>query len=267
VGIYELLMPLYYPRSKEEEEYALYYLPKDVGGENGEAYIPERQMRIVERPFKATEEVEESVDLAAELQSSVCIGKTGFAKMHGDFDKHRNVKQAHSGDILSSEVTRKTKYERLLRKSRNEDLRSIASLGCFYHSGEDKLGRPVIVFIGQRFKISEIDLNKAVLHLINTLDPIVQKEYVVVYFHTLTTHENNPSLAFLKDVYDVLEYKYKKNLRGLYIVHPTFWSRLMCWWFTTFTASSIKNKVQLLGGVEYLYHPSHQTKLISLHLY
>lgn len=28
----------------------------------------------------------------------------------------------------------------------------------------------------------------------------------------------------------------------------------MCWWFTTFTASSIKNKVQLLGGVEYLYH-------------
>ena len=52
VGIYELLMPLYYPRSKKEEEYALYYLPKDIGGENGEAYIPERQMRIVERPFK-----------------------------------------------------------------------------------------------------------------------------------------------------------------------------------------------------------------------
>lgn len=55
VGIYELLMPLYYPRSKEEEEYALYYLPKDIGGENGEAYIAERQMRIVERPFQAVE--------------------------------------------------------------------------------------------------------------------------------------------------------------------------------------------------------------------
>lgn len=55
VGIYDLLMPLYYPRSKEEEEYALYYLPKDIGGENGEAFIPERQMRIVERPFQAAE--------------------------------------------------------------------------------------------------------------------------------------------------------------------------------------------------------------------
>lgn len=253
VGIYELLMPLYYPRSKEEEEYALYYLPKDIGGENGEAYIPERQMRIVERPFKVKDEIEESVDLAAELQSSVCIGKTGFAKMQGDIDKHRNAKH-QSADILTSEVTRKTKYERLLRKARNEDLRSISNLGCLYRTGEDKFGRPVIVFIGQRFRASEMDLNKAIMHLILTLDSIVQKDYIVVYFHTLTTNDNNPSLTFLRDVYNILEYKYKKNLRAFYIVHPTFWSRLMCWWFTTFTASSIKNKVQLLGGIEYLYH-------------
>lgn len=47
--------------------------------------------------------------MAAELQSSVCIGKTGFAKMQGDFDKHRSAKQ-QSADILTSEVTRKTKF-------------------------------------------------------------------------------------------------------------------------------------------------------------
>ncbi|XP_055930467.1 protein GDAP2 homolog [Argiope bruennichi] len=256
IGIYELLMPLYYPRSKEEEEYALYYLPKDIGGENGEAYIPERQMRIVERPFQAVEEVEESVDLAAQLQSSIAIGKTPFAKMHGDLDRHRSIsnKHSYSTDVLSSEVQRKTKYERLLRKARNEDLRSIANLGCLYRSGEDRYGRPVIVFIGQRFKVNQIDLNKAVMYMILTLDSIVQKDYIIVYFHTLTTNENIPSLQFLKDVYSILEYKYKKNLRTFYIVHPTFWSRLVCWWFTTFTASSIKNKVQLLGGIEYLYY-------------
>lgn len=54
-------------------------------------------------------EIEESVDLAAQLQSSVCIGKTGFAKMQGDVDKHRSAKQ-QSADILASEVTRKTKF-------------------------------------------------------------------------------------------------------------------------------------------------------------
>lgn len=256
IGIYELLMPLYYPRSKEEEEYALYYLPKDIGGENGEAFIPERQMRIVERPFQATQDVEESVDLAAELQSSVCIGKTAFAKMHGDPDRHRALgnKSSYSADVLTTEVQRKTKYERLLRKARNEDLRSISNLGCLYHSGEDRFGRPIVVFIGSRFKANQVDLNKAVMYLILTLDSLVQKDYIVVYFHTLTSSENNPSLAFLREVYSILEYKYKKNLRRFYIVHPTFWSRLMCWWFTTFTASSIKDKVQLLGGIEYLYY-------------
>ncbi|XP_054721464.1 protein GDAP2 homolog [Uloborus diversus] len=254
VGIYELLMPLYYPRSKDEEEYACFNLPRDIGGENGEPFIPERQMRIVERPFHALDEVEESVDLAAELESSVCIGKTAFAKMHGDLDRHKNSTAKSTVDILTSEVTRKTRYERLLRKARNEDLRSIANLGCLYHSGEDRYGRPVVVFIGERFKVNQLDLNKAVMYLVLTLDSIVQKDYIVVYFHTLTTNENNPSLSFLKDVYSILEYKYKKNLRAFYIVHPTFWSRLMAWWFTTFTASSIKNKVQLLGGVEYLYH-------------
>ncbi|KAF8790235.1 Protein GDAP2 like protein [Argiope bruennichi] len=153
----------------------------DIGGENGEAYIPERQMRIVERPFQAVEEVEESVDLAAQLQSSIAIGKTPFAKMHGDLDRHRSIsnKHSYSTDVLSSEVQRKTKYERLLRKARNEDLRSIANLGCLYRSGEDRYGRPVIVFIGQRFKVNQIDLNKAVMYMILTLDSIVQKDYII----------------------------------------------------------------------------------------
>lgn len=256
VGIYELLMPLYYPRSKKEEEYALYYLPKDIGGENGEPFIPERQIRIVEKPVALSPEVEESIDLAAELQSSVSVGKSAFAKMHGDLDRYRTVmnRSPYPSDILTSEVQRKNRYERLFRKARNEDLRSIENLRCLYQSGEDKFGRPVVVFVGKRFKATQIDLNKAIMYMIKTLDPVVQRDYVVVYFHTLTTHENNPSLSFLREMYNLLEYKYKKNLRAFYIVHPTFWSRLMCWWFTTFTASSIKNKVQLLGGVEYLYY-------------
>lgn len=52
------------------------------------------------------------------------------------------------------------RYERLLRKARNEDLRSIANLGCLYRSGEDRFGRPVIVFVGQRFKAYGIDPTK-----------------------------------------------------------------------------------------------------------
>lgn len=48
-------------------------------------------------------------------------------------------------------------------------------------------------------------------------------------------------------------HRYKKNLKAFYIVHPTFWTKMMTWWFTTFMAPAIKHKVHSLPGVEHLY--------------
>ena len=39
------------------------------------------------------------------------------------------------------------------------------------------------------------------------MDHIAEKEYVVVYFHTLTTNENLPDINFLKTVYMALDNK------------------------------------------------------------
>ena len=36
-------------------------------------------------------------------------------------------------------------------------------------------------------------------------------------------------------------------------MHPTLWARIVTWFFTTFTASSIKEKVHFLSGIQYLY--------------
>lgn len=47
--------------------------------------------------------------------------------------------------------------------------------------------------------------------------------------------------------------RYKKNLKAFYIVHPTFWTKMMTWWFLTFMAPAIKSKVHQLPGVEHLY--------------
>jgi hypothetical protein len=45
------LLPLYFPRDKQEEEIAISKLPADVGDENGETVIDERKIRI--RPLPA----------------------------------------------------------------------------------------------------------------------------------------------------------------------------------------------------------------------
>lgn len=50
LGIYEVFMPLYFPRSKYEEDAARWQLPTDIGGSDGEPMLPDRQIRIIDNP-------------------------------------------------------------------------------------------------------------------------------------------------------------------------------------------------------------------------
>uniref|UniRef100_T1JKQ9 Macro domain-containing protein n=1 Tax=Strigamia maritima TaxID=126957 RepID=T1JKQ9_STRMM len=248
IGIYEQLMPLYFPRSQSEERFVLPRLPDDIGNQDGEPVNPDRQIRIIDNPHHKI-----GIDESTDLLEPSNIGKTEFAKMTVDVDQSRVRAASVQEEMLTLELQRQHKYERLLRRSRTEDLSEISGIGCLYQSGCDRLGRPVIVFVGKWFKFNEINLDKALLYLVYLLDSVVKQDYIIVYFHTLTTSENHSSMAWIRDVYNSLEYKYKKNLKAFYIVHPTFWTKLMCWWFTTFMAPAIKHKVQSLGGIEYLY--------------
>lgn len=48
--VYKKLLPLYYPRSEEEEKASLPFIPADIGNSEGEPVVPERQIRITEKP-------------------------------------------------------------------------------------------------------------------------------------------------------------------------------------------------------------------------
>lgn len=99
------------------------------------------------------------------------------------------------------------RYEKLLRRAKTEDLTEISGIGCLYQCGVDRLGRPVIVFIGKWFPATKINLEKALLYVIHLMDPIVNGDYVIVYFHTLTSNNNYPSFTWLREVYNILPYK------------------------------------------------------------
>lgn len=275
-GIYEVLAPLYFPRDPLEEQSALWQLPKDVGGAHGEPQLADRQIRIIHNPQHAVMiEADDDSDTSPQdlemgsdveynninlsLASHLGGGTHSFTHMQGDLDRQRllgdrprMVYESVVDDGLEG-LEHQERYERLLRRAKTEDLSEVSGIGCLYQSGVDRLGRPVIVFCGKWFPAHNIDLEKALLYLIYLLDPIVKGDYVIAYFHTLTSSNNYPSLQWLKDVYSILPYKYKKNLKAFYIVHPTFWTKMMTWWFTTFMAPAIKTKVHSLPGVEHLY--------------
>ncbi|CAH1109856.1 unnamed protein product [Psylliodes chrysocephalus] len=257
LGIYEVLLPLYFPRSKLEEESARYQLPADIGGPDGEPIMPDRQIRIIDNPQHTLHPDEESIDLSSQMETSINVGDHAFSQMQGDLDQQRLLGERPFtdplADIMVKEIQHQERYERLLRRAKAEDLTEVSGIGCLYQSGVDRLGRPVVVFVGKWFPFNKINLDKALLYLITLLDPIVRGDYVIAYFHTLTSSNNYPSFSWLKEVYNVLPYKYKKNLKAFYVVHPTFWTKMMTWWFTTFMAPAIKQKVHSLPGVEYLY--------------
>jgi len=142
-----------------------------------------------------------------------------------------------------SRVEQSANFTELVKRSKEEDLTELEKSGCLYQAGVDKQGRPVIVFIGKWFKPETITLEKALLYLIRTLDPIVDRNYSVVYFCSRTSSENMMSYWWIKEIYSQLPYQYKKNLKDFYTVHPSMWTRLTSWWITTFMAPAIKHKL------------------------
>ncbi|WAR07785.1 GDAP2-like protein [Mya arenaria] len=251
-NVYEEVLPLYFPRNPQEERESLAHLPEDIGDDMGEPVIPERQIRIMDKPIYPKSDDrdfdDKTVDLNAEFGKSIngTVGQHPFASMQADPDTQKRLNPR--SDVDMKKVEARKRYERLLKRARTEDLTDIASLRCLYRTGQDRFGRPVIVFVGRNFPASTVDLEKALLYAIRLLDPIVEQDYVVVYFHTHTSGQNLPPMNFLKNVYHILDHKYKKNLKSFYVVHPTWWSKFATWFFTTFTASDIKQKVHSLKG-------------------
>ena len=325
LGIYDHLMPLYFPRSQHEQDYACFYLPEEVGGRDGEPVIPERQIRIADKPvmtralsYRTSCETQEcngqlfddnTVDLSSGLESSVVVGKTVFAQMQPDVDRRwmslprqkvsarsssstefnvgnsrtsggYNNKATYSArnssgivsrirnqdpcldDPIAREIKRRNRYERILRNAKSSDFKDFDRLRFLYVFGEnDRHGRAVVVIIGQRLPFDgSQDLERLISYFIVTLDHIVNhRPFIVIYFHSLTTSLNTPSMSFMKYFTEILDSRSWNNLQVLYVLHARLWTRLLFWYFSTFVFSSasssgIKDKLCFLGGVNFLSH-------------
>lgn len=247
--VYRKLLPLYYPRCEEEEQASLPLIPADIGNSEGEPVVPERQIRITDKPGSLEEECEEE-SLDADLGQ---VGTHAFARMEGDVDKQRKlILQGQMSDATMQKQHQRN-YNRWLCRARAEDLSDIAALKALYQTGVDRCGRTVVVLVGRNIPVTLIDTEKALLYFIHVMDHITVKEYVMVYFHTLTGEHNHLHSDFLKKLYDIVDAKFKKNLRAFYFVHPTFRSKVSTWFFTTFSVSGMKEKVHHVDTLQQLF--------------
>ncbi|XP_063986174.1 rho GTPase-activating protein 1 isoform X1 [Diachasmimorpha longicaudata] len=111
-----------------------------------------------------------------------------------------------------------------------EDYHDIARLGIVEVVGDDSAGRKVIVVSACKLPaVGKEVFNHAKLlrYLTHTLDTFVEQDYSLVYFHHGLTSKNKPPLSWLWQAYKAFDRKYKKNLKALYLVHPTNFIRIV----------------------------------------
>jgi hypothetical protein len=156
--------------------------------------------------------------------------------------------------MLTENEAARMRFEELQAQAEDADLSEVEATNCCYVAGIDQHNRPIVVVIGKWFRYSDLDLDKSMLYLIRTLRPVVESgDYTVVYFHTRTCRDNIPHYWWIKHVYATLGYEYKKRLKAFYVVHPTLWTKMTCWWFTTFMAPAIKQKMHNVNALSYLF--------------
>lgn len=104
----------------------------------------------------------------------------------------------------------------------------VARHGIVQVSGDDNYGRKLIVFSSCCLPPShQLNHRRLLEYLKFTLDQYVEGDYILVYFHHGLRSSNKPSLKWLREAYGEFDRKYKKNLKTLYVVHPTNFIRIV----------------------------------------
>lgn len=120
--------------------------------------------------------------------------------------------------------------------------------------GNDKFGRPIIAIYSTRLPESK-NLNPSIFidFIINVLDDFVQNDYVLVYFNSGTGYKDSkPSFAFLWNSYKELDRNFKKNLKQLYVVHPTSFIKIIWFFFKPMVSRKFKSKLFYISSIEEL---------------
>lgn len=109
----------------------------------------------------------------------------------------------------------------------------------------DLVGRPILVFYAYRLPSNKtFDHQKFLRYLQKTLDKLVELDYSIVYFHYGLRSHNKPPIKWMLRTYQLLDRNYKKNLKQLYIVHPTQFIKIVWKLFQPFISAKFYQKIQ-----------------------
>lgn len=148
-------------------------------------------------------------------------------------------------------------YEEQLRVASEMDefssMKTYEELKFIDFFGTDKQGQHIFAIFACRLPPKSELNNSAFIHfIIQKMEAFVQNDYVLVYFHQGLRDNSKPSVDFLWNSYKELDRSFKKNLKHLYVVHPTMFIRVIWNLCKPFISVKFKNKLCYVSSLEEL---------------
>ncbi|KAI5640376.1 divergent CRAL/TRIO domain-containing protein [Phthorimaea operculella] len=199
-------------------------------------------MNNEEDPYTSLSEYHD-YEPSLEFDDSELIQTTGLAPLPPellDLPDELLERPASDGTIEENFEEELAKAPEISGSSLDDDsFAELNNTGVVEVVGDDEIGRRIIVVSACRLPPTKLlHPDKLLRYLMFTLDKYVEQDYSVVYFHYGLTSKNKPPLSWLWKAYKAFDRKYKKNLKALYLVHPTNFIRIV--WQMLRPAISVK---------------------------
>ncbi|XP_026205586.1 BCL2/adenovirus E1B 19 kDa protein-interacting protein 2 isoform X2 [Anabas testudineus] len=89
-------------------------------------------------------------------------------------------------------------------------------------------------------------------YVVGTLELMVAENYVIVYLCAGGQKDKLPGIGWLRECYTTIDRRLRKNLKGFYVVHPTWYIKALITIIRPFISSKFSRKLQFVGSLQEL---------------
>ncbi|KAJ2636949.1 hypothetical protein GGF40_002687 [Coemansia sp. RSA 1286] len=173
---------------------------------------------------------------------------SGFGARHGAGSAPRRLLSS-SDDVLGLDA--EAFREATILGNDGGELATYVNEKLVYEAGVDFDSRPMLVFAACRMLNPDVvDYDRLLNLILFRLDEFVESDYTVVLFAANVRYK--PNLKWLFTAYRRLGRKYKKNLKALYIVHPSKWVQILMTGMNAVLSPKFAKKVQWVDTLSQL---------------
>ncbi|XP_064090735.1 protein prune homolog 2-like [Macrobrachium nipponense] len=126
---------------------------------------------------------------------------------------------------------------------------------CVNHGGYlVEKQQAVIVFCACHLPVKSVRnygyiMDNLFIYVLSTLEQLVVEDYVLVYLAGGAQSSHMPTLQWLRKAYQMIARKLRKNLKALYVVHPTFWVKTVVKFSRLFISDKFYRKLSFVSNL------------------